>query len=231
MLKNMFKERITECAFDNEVLFEVYEMICNLEMPYIWYTDNFNGEQLYLINDIETQNDVKSYSWQIDDIEFMGPMLDVIGLTLCRMSGKKIEKKYMSISRRSNLTEKDITAQALLKRAGFRIPDISEYDSVNFTNDIPGNKKDVDEELNRERIKYLKKSIEENESNVEMNRKKREVLESVIKNLQFDIKRCDYTIANANQRIEKGDYNPTINLCISICKVLNKSLDELFWTE
>ena len=31
--------------------------------------------------------------------------------------------------------------------------------------------------------------------------------------------------------IEKGDYNPTINLCISICKVLNKSLDELFWTE
>ena len=31
--------------------------------------------------------------------------------------------------------------------------------------------------------------------------------------------------------IEKGDYNPTIKLCISICKVLNKSLDELFWEE
>jgi putative transcriptional regulator len=31
--------------------------------------------------------------------------------------------------------------------------------------------------------------------------------------------------------IEKGDYNPTINLCISICKVLGKTLDELFWTE
>ncbi len=29
--------------------------------------------------------------------------------------------------------------------------------------------------------------------------------------------------------IEKGDYNPTINLCISICKVLEKTLDELFW--
>ena len=29
--------------------------------------------------------------------------------------------------------------------------------------------------------------------------------------------------------IEKGDYNPTINLCIAICKALNKSLDELFW--
>lgn len=29
--------------------------------------------------------------------------------------------------------------------------------------------------------------------------------------------------------IEKGDYNPTINLCISICKVLGKTLDELFW--
>lgn len=31
--------------------------------------------------------------------------------------------------------------------------------------------------------------------------------------------------------IEKGDYNPTINLCITICKVLNKTLDELFWEE
>lgn len=31
--------------------------------------------------------------------------------------------------------------------------------------------------------------------------------------------------------IEKGDYNPTINLCISICRALNKTLDELFWTE
>ena len=31
--------------------------------------------------------------------------------------------------------------------------------------------------------------------------------------------------------IEKGDYNPTIKICISICKVLNKTLDELFWEE
>jgi putative transcriptional regulator len=29
--------------------------------------------------------------------------------------------------------------------------------------------------------------------------------------------------------IEKGDYNPTINLCISICRQLDKTLDELFW--
>ena len=31
--------------------------------------------------------------------------------------------------------------------------------------------------------------------------------------------------------IEKGDYNPTINLCRSICKTLNKTLDELFWED
>ena len=31
--------------------------------------------------------------------------------------------------------------------------------------------------------------------------------------------------------IEKGDYNPSINLCISICKVLGKTLDQLFWEE
>lgn len=31
--------------------------------------------------------------------------------------------------------------------------------------------------------------------------------------------------------IEKGDYNPTIKLCLSICRVLGKTLDELFWEE
>lgn len=31
--------------------------------------------------------------------------------------------------------------------------------------------------------------------------------------------------------IEKGDYNPTINLCRAICKTLGKMLDELFWEE
>ncbi len=31
--------------------------------------------------------------------------------------------------------------------------------------------------------------------------------------------------------IEKGDYNPTINLCVAICRVLGKTLDELFWEE
>ena len=29
--------------------------------------------------------------------------------------------------------------------------------------------------------------------------------------------------------IEKGDYTPSINLCIAICKVLGKTLDDLFW--
>jgi putative transcriptional regulator len=31
--------------------------------------------------------------------------------------------------------------------------------------------------------------------------------------------------------VEKGNYNPTINLCISICKALGKTLDELFWED
>ena len=31
--------------------------------------------------------------------------------------------------------------------------------------------------------------------------------------------------------IEKGDYNPTIGLCISICKALDKTLNDLFWEE
>lgn len=31
--------------------------------------------------------------------------------------------------------------------------------------------------------------------------------------------------------IEKGDYNPTIRLCIGICKALGMTLNDLFWEE
>ena len=31
--------------------------------------------------------------------------------------------------------------------------------------------------------------------------------------------------------IEKGNYNPSLNLCKAICKELNKTLDELFGEE
>ena len=43
-------------------------------------------------------------------------------------------------------------------------------------------------------------------------------------------KRCNVSRQTINS-IEKGDYNPTINLCIAICRELHKTLDELFWTE
>ena len=31
--------------------------------------------------------------------------------------------------------------------------------------------------------------------------------------------------------IEKGKYNPSLNLCLKIAKVLDKTLDDLFWNE
>ena len=31
--------------------------------------------------------------------------------------------------------------------------------------------------------------------------------------------------------IEAGKFNPSLNLCVSICRALGKTLDELFWEE
>ncbi len=31
--------------------------------------------------------------------------------------------------------------------------------------------------------------------------------------------------------IESGDYNPTLKLCLAICKALDKTLDDLFWED
>ena len=41
---------------------------------------------------------------------------------------------------------------------------------------------------------------------------------------------CDVSRQTINA-IEKGDYNPTINLCISICKALDMTLNDLFWDD
>jgi len=31
--------------------------------------------------------------------------------------------------------------------------------------------------------------------------------------------------------IEAGNYNPSLNLCVAICRALNKTLNDLFWEE
>ena len=64
-----------------------------------------------------------------------------------------------------------------------------------------------------------------------------------MKNLRLKAARAAYDISQQEladrvgvsrqtiNMIEKGDYNPTIQLCIAICRTLGKSLDELFWEE
>ena len=57
-----------------------------------------------------------------------------------------------------------------------------------------------------------------------------------IARIECDMKQEDLAKAVAVTRqtigmIESGNYNPSLNLCISICEALGKTLDELFWKE
>ena len=45
---------------------------------------------------------------------------------------------------------------------------------------------------------------------------------------QEDLAKAVGVIRQTISYIESGEYNPTLNLCKKICKLLNKSLDELF---
>ena len=52
------------------------------------------------------------------------------------------------------------------------------------------------------------------------------------KNLsQADLSKIVNVSRQTINMIENKDYNPTISLCIKICKALNKSLDEIFWED
>lgn len=57
-----------------------------------------------------------------------------------------------------------------------------------------------------------------------------------IARMEVDMKQEDLAKAVGVTRqtiglIESGEYNPTLNLCIAICRVLDKTLNDLFWEE
>lgn len=67
--------------------------------------------------------------------------------------------------------------------------------------------------------------------------------EKTLKNRKLKLARlaCDLSQEDLAERvgvtrqtiglIESGNYNPTLKLCIAICKTLNKTLNDLFWEE
>lgn len=57
-----------------------------------------------------------------------------------------------------------------------------------------------------------------------------------IARLELDMNQADLAQAVGVTRqtiglIEAGDYNPSLKLCIAICKALHKTLNDLFWEE
>jgi len=64
-----------------------------------------------------------------------------------------------------------------------------------------------------------------------------------MKNLKLKAARAEKDLSQADlaklvgvsrqtiNQIESGEYNPTIKLCLAICKALDKKLDQLFWEE
>jgi len=51
----------------------------------------------------------------------------------------------------------------------------------------------------------------------------------VAKNLKLKSARAAMDMSQQALAEKVGDYNPTLNLCIAICRVLGKTLDEVFW--
>ncbi|SHN22720.1 helix-turn-helix transcriptional regulator [Gracilibacillus kekensis] len=64
-----------------------------------------------------------------------------------------------------------------------------------------------------------------------------------MKNIKIKVARVEHDLSQADLAkkvgvtrqtiglIEQGKYNPSLQLCLSICKTLGKTLDDLFWEE
>ena len=48
---------------------------------------------------------------------------------------------------------------------------------------------------------------------------------------QKDLADCVGVSRQTVLAIEKGEYNPSIRLCLRICRALGKRLDDLFWED
>lgn len=76
-----------------------------------------------------------------------------------------------------------------------------------------------------------------------MNRNNKRRLKVFVKNKRLKLARIEHDMSQEDLAlivgvtrqtiglIESGNYNPTLRLCLSICKALNKTLDDLFWEE
>ncbi len=72
---------------------------------------------------------------------------------------------------------------------------------------------------------------------------RKKILENIVKKVAVSIRICSLpfllfkklTYHRLTRQtiglIEAGDYNPTLNLCIAICRALNKTLNDLFWED
>ena len=69
------------------------------------------------------------------------------------------------------------------------------------------------------------------------------ILVMTMKNIKLKMARVEHDLSQAELAnrvgvsrqttglIELGKHNPTLNLCLTICHTLGKTLDELFWEE
>ena len=48
---------------------------------------------------------------------------------------------------------------------------------------------------------------------------------------QADLARIVGVSRQTVNMVESGEYNPTLGLCLKICRALEKTLDQLFWQE
>ena len=68
-------------------------------------------------------------------------------------------------------------------------------------------------------------------------------VDALVKNLKMKIARVESEVSQEKlallvgvtrqtiNLIESGSYNPSLKLCIDICKALNRTLNDLFWEE
>ena len=83
-------------------------------------------------------------------------------------------------------------------------------------------------------------NAEKDRSKKALRKKKGEI---ILRNLKMKFRRIELNMSQTELAqkagvtrqtiglIEAGDFNPSIKLCIAICKALGSTLDELFWEE
>lgn len=176
-------------------LIELYQKLCDLEKPYIWYRDGRYKEALYYIEDIWTRCGASGYYYDPIGMELPSGFEERICMELKRIDRNELREIVCSIDY-DLCAKRERSIEQFLSESRMRIPSELELLDEQFEEGIPGHITTCED-----KIKELSSEIAELSDEIRDLQLSRDVYEEQWKKLNLKLKIYERKIESKQNRI------------------------------